>query len=113
MARAPLPSDLTDSEWKAVAELIPPPASGGRRRETDMREVVNAIRYLLATGCGWRGLPPLFPNRSTVRHYYDQWRQTEIWPHMTSVREAEDGQATPPGRKQDGRSRYEADDPSS
>lgn len=44
-----------------------------------MREVVNAIQYLLATNCGWRALPAHFPNRSTVRHYYDAWRQSGVW----------------------------------
>jgi putative transposase len=79
MTREPYPSDLTDDQWAAVEPLIPPPAAGGRKREVNMREVVNAVRYLLATECGWRGLPDSLPHRSTVRHYYDAWRESGVW----------------------------------
>jgi len=48
------PSDLTDEEWAHVEPLIPPARRGGRRRETDMREALNAIMYVLSTGCQWR-----------------------------------------------------------
>ena len=58
------PSDLTDAEWALIAPFIPPPRSGGRGRKTDMREVMNAILYVLATGCQWRALPKDFPPRS-------------------------------------------------
>src|SRR5271166_3805302 len=51
------PSDLTDAEWALIAPLIPPAQRGGRPRETDMREVMNAVRYVLRTGCQWRQLP--------------------------------------------------------
>ncbi|HJZ55685.1 MAG TPA: transposase [Gemmataceae bacterium] len=79
MSREQYPSDLTDEQWRAVEPLIPRPAPGGRKREVEMREVVNAIRYLLATNCSWRELPAVFPNRSTVRYYYDAWRQAGVW----------------------------------
>lgn len=85
MMREPYPSDLTDTQWNSIARLIPPPEQGGRRRETDMREVVNAIRHLLTTTCGWRKLPDCFPNRSTVRHYYDTWREAEIWQQIEAT----------------------------
>jgi putative transposase len=85
--------DLTDAQWAVVATLIPPPGQGGRKREVDMRQVVNAIRYLLATGCGWRGLPDRFPHHSTVRHYYDVWRKTGVWarlePLLTAQRDSQ------------------------
>jgi hypothetical protein len=45
------PSDLTDAEWALVAPLIPPAKHGGRHREVDVRTVLNAILYVLATGC--------------------------------------------------------------
>ena len=45
------PSDLTDMEWSLVEPMIPPAQRGGRPRETDMREVMNAVRYVLRTGC--------------------------------------------------------------
>jgi transposase len=53
-----LPSDLTDLEWDRLAPLIPPVKPGGRPRKTDMRSAMNAIFYLLRTGCPWRYLPP-------------------------------------------------------
>jgi putative transposase len=92
MLRESYPSDLTDAQWRAVEPLIPPPSSGGRKREVDMREVVNAIRYLHATNCGWRCLPAEFPNRSTVRHYYDVWRAAGVWKEI----EAAMASASPP-----------------
>ena len=51
------PSDLTDAEWALVAPFVPPARRGGRKREVDVREVVNAIFYVLSTGCQWNALP--------------------------------------------------------
>jgi putative transposase len=85
MTRESFPSDLTDDQWAAVEPLIPPPAAGGRKRQVNPREVVNAIRYLRATNCGWRKLPNIFPNRSTVRHYYDAWRERGVWEEIESA----------------------------
>jgi len=51
------PSDLTDDEWALVGPLIPPAKRGGRQREVDVREVLDGILYVLATGCQWRALP--------------------------------------------------------
>ena len=67
------PSDVTDAEWSIISPMIPPPRRGGRHRETDMREVMNAVRYVLRTGCQWRQLPKDFPPRSTVYNYFWQW----------------------------------------
>lgn len=67
------PSDITDSEWALIAPMIPPPRPGGRPRDTDMREVFNAVRYVLRTGCQWRQLPKDFPPRSTVYNYFWEW----------------------------------------
>jgi hypothetical protein len=52
-----LPSDLTDAQWAHLEPLIPPADPGGRPRKTDMRAAMNAIFYLLRTGCPWRYLP--------------------------------------------------------
>jgi transposase len=60
------PSHLTDREWALIAPLTPPARRGGRPLETDMREVMNAVRYVLRTGCQWRQLPKDFPPRSAV-----------------------------------------------
>lgn len=67
------PSDLSDGEWALIERLIPPAKRGGRRREVNVRETVNAIFYVLATGCQWRALPKDFPPRSTVWEYLDLW----------------------------------------
>ena len=67
------PSDLTDAQWALVKNLIPE-YPGGRPRTTRMRDVLDAILYLLRTGCQWRFLPKDFPPKSTAWGYFDQWR---------------------------------------
>ncbi len=67
------PIDLSDDQWALIAPLIPPAKSGGRKRSVDLREVVNAILYVLETGCQWRALPKDFPPKSTVHDYLDLW----------------------------------------
>ena len=67
------PSDLTDEEWALVEPFIPPAKRGGRRRTVDVREVLNGIFYVLATGCQWRALPKDLPPRSTVHDYLTLW----------------------------------------
>jgi transposase len=64
------PTDLTDDEWSQVAPLLPRPGRTGRRRRLDLREVLNAIRYLARTGCGWRMLPVNFPPWQTVYWWF-------------------------------------------
>ena len=66
------PSDLTDAEWAIIEPLIPP---GKRPRRVVIREVVNAIFYVLSTGCQWRFIPKDLPPRSTAYDYYTLW----IW----------------------------------
>ena len=68
------PSDLTDAEWALIEPHIPPAKRGGRRREVDIREVLQGVLYVLETGCQWRHLPKDFPPRSTVWEYFDLWR---------------------------------------
>lgn len=68
------PSDLMDEEWALLAPHIPAARRGGRRRSVDMRAVMEAVLYLLETGCQWRHLPKCFPPRSTVWAYFDLWR---------------------------------------
>lgn len=67
------PSDLSDAEWALVQPLIPPAKPGGRKRTVNVREVVNAIFYVLWTGCQWQALPKDLPPRSTVYDYFDLW----------------------------------------
>ncbi len=65
--RKPSPNDLTGEQWKLLAPLLPTPPGGGRLPVTNLREVVNAERYLNRTGCGWRHLPHDLPPEGTVR----------------------------------------------
>src|SRR4051794_34185376 len=67
------PSDLTDAERALVEPFIPPAKRGGRRRAVDVREVLNGIPYVLATGCQWRALLKDLPPRSTVHGYLSLW----------------------------------------
>src|ERR1700678_2955692 len=64
------PSDLTDEEWERIALLMPIPGRRGRPREVDFREVVNAVRYLVRSGCGWRRLPVHFGPWQTVYGWF-------------------------------------------
>ena len=67
------PSDVNAAEWALIAPLIPPARRGGRRRSVDVREVLNAIFYVLATGCQWQALPKDLPPKSTAHFYFMLW----------------------------------------
>ena len=64
------PSDLTDEEWEQIAPLMPQPGRRGRPREIEFREVINAVRYLVRSGCGWRMLPVHFGHWRTVYGWF-------------------------------------------
>lgn len=72
-------SDTTDAEWLLLSFFLPPPCRVGRPRQVDLRAVMNAILYILATGCQWRALPRSFPPRSTVQYYFYLWRDQCLW----------------------------------
>jgi putative transposase len=72
-------SDMTDDEWAVIVPLMPEPRHLGRPRAVDLRVVVNAILYVLATGCQWRALPKDFPPRSTIQGYFYRWRDDRTW----------------------------------
>lgn len=93
-------SDMTDREWMVTAPFIPAAKRGGRRRTTDMREAVNAILYIAASGCAWRLLPKCFPPVSTVRRYFYAWRDAGLFDAINmalvmSLREIEGREASP------------------
>ena len=67
------PSDLTDGEWALIEPMIPPAKRGGRRRKVNIREVLNAIFYVLSTGCQWQALPKDLPPKSTAHSYFMLW----------------------------------------
>lgn len=84
MNRKVYSSDLTDLEWTLLQPFIPPAQPGGHPRTTDMREVVNAIFYILRGGCAWRLLPREFP-KQTVYHYQRAWRRAGLLEQTHSV----------------------------
>lgn len=79
------PSDLSDTEWRIIGRLLPAPKTGGRPRTTDLRSVVNAIFYVLRSGCAWRMLPQNFPPFPTVYMYFKQWRDDGTWERIHDV----------------------------
>ncbi len=79
MERKPYPSDVTEGQWRLIKPSIPPPKPGGRPREVDMREVVNAMVYLVRTGCAWRQLPHEFPRWITVYYYFRRFQRDGTW----------------------------------
>jgi len=93
-------SDMTDEEWALAAPLIPPAKRGGRRREVDVREVLNAIFYILWTGCQWKALPKDLPPKSTVHDYLELWNWDGTLERIhhalyVAVREREGREASP------------------
>jgi transposase len=73
------PSNLTDAEWERLKSLIPEASPGGRPRKTCMRAAVNAIFYLLRTGCPWRYLPRDELPRSTVYNIFRKFQKDGVW----------------------------------
>src|SRR5688572_5005608 len=76
--RKAYPSDLTDAQWSILEPLIPV-ATTGRRRNVDIRQVLNAVFYLARSGCQWDMLPNDLPARSTVNEYFLNWRDDGTW----------------------------------
>lgn len=72
-------TDLTDAQWELIAPFMLPETGGGRPRTTDVREVVNAIVYVLRSGCAWHLLPHDFPPSGTVYDYFRRWQRDGTW----------------------------------
>lgn len=79
MKRGGYSTDLGDAQWALIEPHLPPPRRGGRRRTVSLRGVINAIFYLLRTGCQWRLLPRDFPPWGTVWWYFRRWRREGVW----------------------------------
>ena len=77
-------TDLTDAAWKLVKPLLPAARHGGPPRTTDVRAVVNAIFYLLRTGCQGACFHTSFPPWGTVYHYFRSWENSGIWGNCTA-----------------------------
>jgi putative transposase len=85
MTRTPSLTDVSDAEWNCIASLFPAPAVHGRPRLYSPREILNAILYLVRSGCAWRLLPHDLPPWKTVSHYFRLWRLDGTWVHLQSV----------------------------
>jgi len=79
MSRARYPTDLTDRQWAILEPRLPSAKPGGRPRSVDLREVVDAVLYVLRNGIVWRALPHDFPPWKTVHHYFAAWRTDGTW----------------------------------
>ena len=79
------PSDLTDAQWAILKLLLPARKPRGRPVRVERREVVNAILYVLRTGCQWRYLPPEFPNWNTVYWYFARWQEDGTWERVNDA----------------------------
>ena len=94
-------SDLTEQEWQLIAPHLPSAKPLGRRRKTDLRRVVvEAMLYLLTTGCQWRLLPTEFPPYTTVQRFFYGWRDDGTWRRVNhhrlmAAREALGREASP------------------
>jgi putative transposase len=83
------PTDMTDAEWSYLEPHVPLPKPGGRPRIHPVREILNAIFYILRSGCAWRLLPHDLPPWKTVYHYFRLWRLRGLWEKIhTALREA-------------------------
>jgi putative transposase len=75
MERKPYHTDLTDEQWKLIEPMLPDAKPGGRPRKTILREALNALFYLVRSGCQWRMIPHEFPPWGTCYNCYRAW----IW----------------------------------
>jgi putative transposase len=73
------PSDLTDEQWALIEPLLPPAKPGGRPREVDLREVVNALLYQARTGVQWEFLPHDLVPKGTAYDYFARWHDDGTW----------------------------------
>jgi putative transposase len=96
--RKPYPSDLKNEEWDKVSSHLPEKSKRGRPLEYTLREICNAIFYVLRAGCAWRMLPHDFPPWQTVYYHFRKWRQDGIWEKLNIALSEE-------VREQEGRAR--------
>jgi putative transposase len=79
-------SDLRDEEWAHLRILLPRPSGKGNRRSShQQRELINAMNYVIRTGCQWRELPHDFPNWKTVYSYYWELKQQNVWEEINTI----------------------------
>ncbi len=83
------PSDLTDAEWSKLGPLLKPPGGnrhgGGRPRKYELRRIVDALLYVVKTGCQWRQLPTNFPPWLSVHQQFRAWRDDGTWERVSKT----------------------------
>ena len=79
------PSDLTDAEWAVLAPLLPTPPARSRPRIYTARRVLDAVFYVLRSGCAWRLLPRQYPPWAAVYYHFRQWRRTGFWERLNAT----------------------------
>jgi putative transposase len=80
--RRTYPTDLSDEEWSYIEPYLPAPKAPGRPRLHTLREILDAIFYIVRSGCAWRLLPHDFPPWKTIHHYFRTWRLDGTWERM-------------------------------
>jgi len=82
------PTDLSDAEWSYIEPHLPTPRAVGRPRRHSLREILDAIFYIVRSGCAWRLLPHEFPPWKTIHHYFRIWRIDGTWERLhTALRQ--------------------------
>jgi putative transposase len=94
MNRQTYKTDLTDEQWTVLEPLLPGPSPRGRPREHSLREILNAIFYIVDGGIKWRSMPHDLPPWQSVYYYFRQWTKTGLWEQLnTTLREQVRGKA--------------------
>jgi transposase len=75
-------TDLSDAEWSYIEPHLPTSEAPGRPRVHTLREILDAIFYIVRSGCAWRLLPHDFPPWKTAHHYFRTWRLDGTWERM-------------------------------
>ena len=85
MNRKAYPTDLSETEWTILKELLSETKPGGRPRSVDLREVLNGIFYRLRTGCAWEMMPHDLPPTKTVYDYFNRWSKDGTWEKINGI----------------------------
>ena len=83
--RKTYPTDLSDAEWSRLQSCLPTPKAQGRPRTHSLRDILDAIFYVLKSGCQWRLLPHDFPPWSTVYYHFRRFRLSGLWHRLFKV----------------------------
>lgn len=86
MSRKAYPSDVTDAQWEILEPTIPPIPEDAPQALSDRREIVNAVLYVLRSGCPWHMLPHDFPAWRTIYWYFRRWERAGVWEHVLRTR---------------------------